>query len=63
MNCSNMNNMCSNCHKYEVAKTQFCGYKDWCEQCDISLWSTRETTPASTIATTTTIKIDKSNNA
>ena len=33
-------NMCSNCGKYEVAKTHLCGFNDWCEECDTSLWST-----------------------
>ena len=33
-----------------MAKTHFCGYKDWCIVCDRSLWSTRDDT-----ATTTTI--------
>jgi hypothetical protein len=32
--------MCSNCEKYEVAKTHLCGFNDWCEECDTSLWST-----------------------
>lgn len=38
---SNLNKMCSNCEKYEVAKTHLCGFNDWCEECDTSLWSTR----------------------
>ena len=45
-------NMCSNCSKYEVTKTRLCGFNDWCEECDTSLWSTRDVT---TTATTTTI--------
>ena len=38
---SNFNKICSNCDKYEVAKTHLCGFNDWCEECDTSLWSTR----------------------
>lgn len=32
---------CNNCNERLVAKQTFC-YPDWCEQCDESLWSTRE---------------------
>jgi hypothetical protein len=45
-------NMCSNCNKNEVATTHFCGFEDWCEECDRSLWSTRD----EMITTTTTNK-------
>ena len=24
-----------------MAKTHLCGFNDWCEECDTSLWSTR----------------------
>lgn len=41
-------NMCSNCDKREVAKTHLCGFTDWCEECDISLWSTRDETTTTT---------------
>lgn len=47
-------NVCSNCKKYEVATTHFCGYKDWCMVCDRSLWSTRYDNVNTTITTTTT---------
>ena len=49
-------NMCSNCGKYEVAKTQLCGFNDWCEECDISLWSTANEVATNIVATTTTTK-------
>ena len=35
-------NLCANCDENEVAKIHLCGYKDWCEECDTSLWSTRD---------------------
>ena len=47
-------NMCSNCGKYEVAKTHLCGFNDWCEECDISLWSTRDETTTNEVTSTTT---------
>ena len=30
---------CSNCHIYPVAEKQLCGFTDWCEICDSTLWS------------------------
>jgi len=45
--------MCSNCDKYEVAKTHLCGFKDWCEECDTSLWSTRDKDEVTATTTTT----------
>ena len=30
---------CSNCHIYPVAEKQLCGFTDWCEVCDSTLWS------------------------
>ena len=47
-------NMCLNCNNCEVAKTHLCGFKDWCEECDTSLWSTRDVTTTTTTATATT---------
>ena len=46
---SNFNKICSNCDKYEVAKTHLCGFKDWCEECDTSLWSTRNEVTANEV--------------
>jgi hypothetical protein len=46
-------NFCANCDKNEVATTHFCGYKDWCEECDTSLWSTRDDNVTTTTTTTT----------
>lgn len=31
--------MCSNCHTNPVAEKQLCGFTDWCEVCDSTLWS------------------------
>lgn len=33
---------CSNCHIYPVAEKQLCGFTDWCEICDSTLWSTAD---------------------
>ena len=46
-------NMCSNCDKCEVAKTHLCGFKDWCEECDTSLWSTANEVTANEVTTIT----------
>ena len=35
-------NMCSNCELRPVAKTHLCGFTDWCEYCDATLWSTKD---------------------
>ena len=31
--------MCSNCQTNPVAEKQLCGFTDWCEICDTTLWS------------------------
>ncbi len=35
-------NMCSNCKINPVAKKHLCGFTDWCEYCDATLWSTKD---------------------
>jgi hypothetical protein len=35
-------NMCSNCELRPVAKTHLCGFTDWCQYCDATLWSTKD---------------------
>jgi len=34
-----------------VAKTHLCGFTDWCEECDTSLWSTRNEVTANIVTT------------
>ena len=34
--------MCNNCKCRPVAREVMCGFDDWCERCDLSLYSTRQ---------------------
>jgi|LauGreDrversion4_2_1035121.scaffolds.fasta_scaffold185946_1 hypothetical protein len=33
---------CSNCKCQPAASGGKCGFEDWCQRCDLSLWSTRQ---------------------
>jgi len=47
-NCCESEPMCSNCDKNVITKLSLCGFNDWCEECDTSLWSTRDETTTTT---------------
>lgn len=49
--------MCSNCEMNEVAKTHLCGFNDWCEHCDRSLWSTAEKEISNEMVTISTVNV------
>lgn len=34
--------ICSNCEINPVGEKHLCGFTDWCEFCDVSLWSMRD---------------------